>query len=304
MWDWIVNVLFQILALIQQFAVDWGLSIIILVVIIRLLLTPLMIKSSKSTAHMQVLTPKIQEIQERYADDPQRQLQEMQKFYAENKFSPFGGCLPLLIQMPILCALFTLLQHLGDYFDGETFSFYGILPNLQTSVAATLPQGFGVAAPYVVALLLFAVLTIRAVAAVDVGVYGDVVAHRKAGDALPHLHHFAGVLVAQHHRRVHVGGARLPVVDVHIGAADAAHLVAQHQLPRPGVGRGQIGDVEGLIPEKTGRFHRNSSHPKVLGTIFAPKRALVKRETKRAATVFVAALCLDGITFSAHQWHR
>ena len=160
MWDWIVNVLFQILALIQQFAVDWGLSIIILVVIIRLLLTPLMIKSSKSTARMQVLTPKIQEIQERYADDPQRQSQEMQKFYAENKFSPFGGCLPLLIQMPILCALFTLLQHLGDYFDGETFSFYGILPNLQTSVAATLPQGFSVAAPYVVALLLFAVLTL------------------------------------------------------------------------------------------------------------------------------------------------
>lgn len=160
MWDWIVNVLFQILALIQQFAVDWGLSIIILVVIIRLLLTPLMIKSSKSTARMQVLTPKIQEIQERYADDPQRQSQEMQKFYAENKFSPFGGCLPLLIQMPILCALFTLLQHLGDYFDGETFSFYGILPNLQTSVAATLPQGFGVAAPYVVALLLFAILTL------------------------------------------------------------------------------------------------------------------------------------------------
>ena len=68
--------------------------------------------------------------------------------------------MPLLIQMPILCALFTLLQHLGDYCDGETFSFYGILPNLQTSVAATLPQGFGVAAPYVVALLLFAVLTL------------------------------------------------------------------------------------------------------------------------------------------------
>lgn len=154
------------------------------------------------------------------------------------------------------------------------------------------------------AQLLFAVLAIRAVAAVDVGVYGDVVAHREAGDALPHLHHFAGVLMAQHHRRVHVGGARLPVVDVHIGAADAAHLVAQHQLPRPSVGRGQIGDGEGLIPEKTGRFHRNSSHPKVLGTIFAPKRALVKRETKRAATLFVAALCLDGITFSARQWHR
>jgi YidC/Oxa1 family membrane protein insertase len=160
MWDWIVNILFQILKLIQSFAVDWGLSIIILVVIIRLLLTPLMVKSSKSTARMQVLTPKMQEIQERYADDPQRQQQELQKFYAENQFSPFGGCLPLLIQMPILCALFTLLKNLGNYFDGETFSFFNILPNLQTSPSATMGEGIGVAAPYLVALLLFSVLTL------------------------------------------------------------------------------------------------------------------------------------------------
>ena len=80
MWDWIVNILFQILKLIQSFAVDWGLSIIILVIIVRLLLTPLMLKSSKSTARMQVLQPKLQELQERYADDPQRQAEEMQKF--------------------------------------------------------------------------------------------------------------------------------------------------------------------------------------------------------------------------------
>ena len=80
MWDWIVNILFELLKLIQTFAVDWGLSIIILVVIIRLLLTPLMLKSTKSTARMQVLQPKMLEIQERYTDDPQRQAEEMQKF--------------------------------------------------------------------------------------------------------------------------------------------------------------------------------------------------------------------------------
>ena len=90
MWDWIVNILFELLKLIQTFAVDWGLSIIILVVIIRLLLTPLMLKSTKSTARMQVLQPKMLEIQERYADDPQRQAEEMQKFYSENKFNPHG----------------------------------------------------------------------------------------------------------------------------------------------------------------------------------------------------------------------
>ena len=59
MWDWIVNILFELLKLIQTFAVDWGLSIIILVVIIRLLLTPLMLKSTKSTARMQVLQPSV-----------------------------------------------------------------------------------------------------------------------------------------------------------------------------------------------------------------------------------------------------
>ena len=160
MWDWIVNILFQILKLIQSFAVDWGLSIIILVVIIRLILTPLMIKSSKSTARMQVLQPKLQELQEKYADDPQRQAEEMQKFYSENKFNPFGSCLPLLIQMPILFALFTLLNNLPQYFSGENFSFYSILPDLQASPAGTIGQGFATAAPYLIALVLFAVLTL------------------------------------------------------------------------------------------------------------------------------------------------
>ena len=160
MWDWIVTILFQILRLIQGFAVDWGLSIIILVVIIRLILTPLMLKSSRSTARMQVLQPKLMELQERYADDPQRQAEEMQKFYAENKFNPFGSCLPLLIQMPILFALFTLLNNLPQYFSGENFSFYGILPDLQATPSGTLSQGMDVAAPYLIALILFAVLTL------------------------------------------------------------------------------------------------------------------------------------------------
>ncbi|MCF2621872.1 YidC/Oxa1 family membrane protein insertase [Collinsella tanakaei] len=160
MWDWIVEILFQVLRLIQGFAVDWGLSIIILVVIVRLLLTPLMIKSSRSTARMQVLQPKMQEIQARYADDPQRQAEEMQKFYSENKFNPFGSCLPLLIQMPILFALFTLLNNLPNYFSGENFSFYQILPDLTTSASRMFGQDLGASVPYLVALVLFAVLTL------------------------------------------------------------------------------------------------------------------------------------------------
>lgn len=160
MWDWIVNILFELLKLIQTFAVDWGLSIIILVVIIRLLLTPLMLKSTKSTARMQVLQPKMLEIQERYADDPQRQAEEMQKFYSENKFNPLAGCLPLLIQMPILIALFTLLRHLPQYFNEGTFSFFNILPDLTTTPSASFADGFMVALPALVCLILFAVLTL------------------------------------------------------------------------------------------------------------------------------------------------
>ena len=110
MWDWIVNILFELLKLIQTFAVDWGLSIIILVVIIRLLLTPLMLKSTKSTARMQVLQPKMLEIQERYADDPQRQAEEMQKFYQEEGFNPMSGCLWSFLPFPILIALYSIIR--------------------------------------------------------------------------------------------------------------------------------------------------------------------------------------------------
>ena len=160
MWDWIVNILFVILEFIQGIAVDWGLSIIILVVIIRLLLTPLMLSSTKSTARMQVLQPKMQEIQDRYADDPNRQAEEMQKFYSENSFNPMAGCLPLLIQMPILLALFTLLRNLEDYFPGGSFSFYGILPDLTASPSAMFSNDIVSSIPYIIALLLFGVLTL------------------------------------------------------------------------------------------------------------------------------------------------
>jgi len=86
----------------------------------------------------------------------------LQKFYSENKFNPFGGCLPLLIQMPILVALFNLLRDLGHYFPDAAekgFSFFNILPNLVTSPAQAFADGFGAALPYLIALILFGVLT-------------------------------------------------------------------------------------------------------------------------------------------------
>lgn len=162
MWDWIVQILLQILRFIQGFASDWGLSIIILTVIVRLILTPLLLKSTKSTARMQVLQPKLMEIQQKYADDPQRQAEEMQKFYSENKFNPLGGCLPLLIQMPILLALFTLLRNLPGYIgeSGVVFSFCNIMPDLTTTPGAQWANGIATALPYLISLILFGILTV------------------------------------------------------------------------------------------------------------------------------------------------
>lgn len=160
MWEWFVNLLAKILEFIQGFAVDWGLSIIIFVIIIRLLLTPLLVHSSKSNARMQVMQPKIQEITDKYADDPNKQAEELSKFYSSNKYNPLSGCLPLLIQMPILFALFQLLRDLSDYFPGEDLSFYNILPDLSASASDMWSIGFLEALPYLVCLILFGLLSL------------------------------------------------------------------------------------------------------------------------------------------------
>ena len=156
MWDWLVNIIFWVLQLIQSVAQDWGLSIIILTVLIRLILTPLTIKSTKSTAKMQVLQPKLQQIQERYADDPQRQAEELQKFYSQNKFNPLGGCLPLILQMPVFFALFSVLRDRIP--DGG--SFFGIIPELAGTPGGMFGADMVAAIPYLVVLALFGVLTL------------------------------------------------------------------------------------------------------------------------------------------------
>ncbi len=128
MWDAFVGLLTQILDFIHSFCGDWGLSIIILTLIVRILITPLMTRSTRSSAKMQVLQPKMKEIQDRYADDPEQMQKEMSKFYAENKFNPLGGCLPILLQMPIFIALFQCIRQIGDRVGHA--SFFSIVPDI------------------------------------------------------------------------------------------------------------------------------------------------------------------------------
>ena len=155
MWEWFINFLTWVLAGIQGVVGDWGLAVIILTVIIRLLLTPLMAHSTKSTARMQVMQPKLQEIQERYADDPERQAEELRKVYADMKFNPLGGRLPIFLQMPVFFGLFTVARQVP-----ADASFYNILPSIAQSAQTVLDtSGIMAAAPYILFDVLFGVLT-------------------------------------------------------------------------------------------------------------------------------------------------
>ncbi len=88
---------------------NYGLAILIFTVIIRLVLLPLTLKQYKSSGKMQLLQPKIQEIQKRYKNDKEKLNQEMMRVYKENNVNPMGGCLPLIIQMPILISLYWVI---------------------------------------------------------------------------------------------------------------------------------------------------------------------------------------------------
>lgn len=156
MWEWFIGFLTSILQGLADFCGDWGLAIILLTVIIRLLLTPLTIKSTKSSAQMQLLQPKMQEIQETYADDPMRQQEELRKIYSEHKFNPLGGCLPLILQMPVFFALFQVLKDVPS-----TAHFYGILDSLSQSVSGSIAAvGLGGSWVFIILDILFGVLTL------------------------------------------------------------------------------------------------------------------------------------------------
>jgi YidC/Oxa1 family membrane protein insertase len=85
---------------------DIGIAIIVLTLVTRFLLVPLTLKQIKSQKALQDLQPKMDEIKRKYKDDKEKQSKELMKFYQENKVNPLASCLPLLIQLPILFALY------------------------------------------------------------------------------------------------------------------------------------------------------------------------------------------------------
>ena len=100
---WILNQLYNLIG-------GYGISIIILTIIVKLCLYPLYKKQIMSTANMTSIQPKMQALQKKYANDKAKLNEEMSKLYKEEGFSPMSGCLPALIQMPIIMGLFALLR--------------------------------------------------------------------------------------------------------------------------------------------------------------------------------------------------
>lgn len=115
---------------------NYGLAIILLTVLVRVLMWPLNVSQQRSMKQMQTLQPKLKAIQDRYKSDPQKMQTKMMEFYKEHKFNPMGGCFPLLIQMPIFILLYTALMSPQFIQVAGDTSFMG-LQRLDTTLRAT-----------------------------------------------------------------------------------------------------------------------------------------------------------------------
>src|SRR6266568_1061416 len=119
----------------------WGLSIVILVMLIRLLLVPLFVKQVKAQRKMAQHAPQLQELRKKYKGDKQRLNEETMKFYKENGVNPLAGCLPMIPQMIVFFALFSVLRAIADWTPGHIPQYGLTVPVVVSAKKATI---FGV----------------------------------------------------------------------------------------------------------------------------------------------------------------
>jgi YidC/Oxa1 family membrane protein insertase len=165
-WITFKELIFVFLRQIEGVVGDWGLAIIVLTVLVRLALMPLTIKQTRSMYALQRIQPMLKELQAKYKDDKEKLQEETMKFYQENKVNPFGGCLPMLLQMPLLIALYQvlggtakkpglLMNYLTD--TGQVGRFFFLIPDIaKTPSMVYSAQGVVAAIPYVLLVILFA----------------------------------------------------------------------------------------------------------------------------------------------------
>lgn len=105
----------------HNFTGNFGVAIILSTIVIRIVLLPLTLKQDKSMKSMKKLQPELDKIKAQYKDDPQTMNQKTMELYKENKVNPAAGCLPLLLQLPILWALFGVLRDPNTVPEGARF---------------------------------------------------------------------------------------------------------------------------------------------------------------------------------------
>ncbi len=101
--------IFYVLRFLYEFTHNYGVTIILLTMLIKLMFVPLQYKSYKSMKQMQVIQPKVLAIQNKFKDDRERLNKELIKLYKDHRVNPVGGCLPMVLQMPVFVALFNIL---------------------------------------------------------------------------------------------------------------------------------------------------------------------------------------------------
>ena len=109
----ITNVLGEVLMFFHGLGLPWWIAIALLTIAIRALLFPLSVKQIKSMRAMQELRPRLQEIQEKHKGDRQKLQEEQMKLYQESGVNPLGGCLPILVQIPIFIGIFYIIREFG-----------------------------------------------------------------------------------------------------------------------------------------------------------------------------------------------
>jgi len=124
MWSSLIALVTKLLVILYGFTHNYGVAIILLTILIRIILYPLMQKQMVSMREMQKIQPLMKEVQDKYKNDKERLNKELMALYKEHKVNPMSGCLPLLIQMPILILLFQALR-VFEYLDPITNNIAG-----------------------------------------------------------------------------------------------------------------------------------------------------------------------------------
>ncbi len=153
MLDYIARPLGMLLKIIFDFIGDYGYSLIIFTVLTKILMLPISIKQTESTKRMNEISPKMKEIQEKYKNDKEKMNQKLMELYKEHNYNPASGCLPVLIQMPILLAMFYVIREPIKFVFLDAAVYEGIAKNFwwltdlgQSEMSSTLIRiaGFGV----------------------------------------------------------------------------------------------------------------------------------------------------------------